>query len=108
MIAIDPPVKLLIFPLAPEGRSTHGTEGAATGVTPMLTAIEDEPRRAVAFDHPLTAASIGIVWTSGRNEETALSRERKLQRKCSSEVSTHSKPRGCVHLLIKDISSKSG
>ena len=31
MIAIDPPVRFLTFPLASKGPSTHGTEGLACG-----------------------------------------------------------------------------
>jgi hypothetical protein len=32
MIAVDPPVKILIFPLASEGPSTHAAVPLATGI----------------------------------------------------------------------------
>src|SRR5580692_9491760 len=42
---------------------------------------------------PLTAASIGIAWMSGRGEETALSRTRKLTGEVVPDVTAHAKQR---------------
>ena len=44
MIAIDPPVRLLIFPLASKGPSTHGTEGSFATPLAAKRAIADEIR----------------------------------------------------------------
>src|SRR5579859_7025249 len=48
MIAIDPPVRLLVFPLAPEGPSTHATPSSAllSGRRPTAILNAGSPRSA--------------------------------------------------------------
>ena len=43
MIAIDPPVRILIFSLASKGPSTHGTEGGPTIAVSASQQMKDGP-----------------------------------------------------------------
>ena len=43
MIAVDPPVRLLISPLASKGPSTHGTEGLAIKAPVALRHVDGFP-----------------------------------------------------------------
>ena len=73
MIAIEPPVRFLIFPLASEGPSTHGTEG-----TSAATVVRAAAETATAIsDVPITKADVTTRGRCARGGEAIVTEARK-------------------------------